>query len=82
MVSFMAMDTKPSVLTVTSPAMPKSTMLSPSSGSMTARNSSVTSSAVGGATWGLDMVKTYREASNFVALRSLPWMQSQVAFGP
>ena len=62
MVSFIAMDTKPSVLTVTSPAMPKSTMLSPSSGSMTARNSSVTSSDVGGATWGLDMVKTYREA--------------------
>ena len=49
MVNLIPIVTAPAGVTVTSPAMPRSTMLAPSSGSMTARNIVRTSSAVGGA---------------------------------
>jgi len=60
MVSFTEMVTTPSSPTDTSVAMPRSTMLAPSSGSMTARSRLRTSSAVGGGTERDVTPSTYR----------------------
>jgi hypothetical protein len=49
MVSFIAMATTPSAEIDSTAAMPKSTMLSPNSGSMTAFRRKVTSATLGGA---------------------------------
>ena len=81
-VNFMPMATTPSAEMESTAAMPRSTMLSPNSGSITARSRLVTSATVGGATCGLDMTKTYRDRPNFVGLCSSLRHRAQVVFAP